>query len=115
MVCAPVVTTPRAVAEASGILKVCTLPEEEILKFVPVAPVAKVCVAAVSPFRLEIVVPDTVNACQAPLDRTISCFVGVKKITIPSGGDIELIKAVSAIRASNNPWLVEFNSSNADF
>lgn len=58
---------------------------------------------------------DTVKACQAPLDRTISCFVGVKKITIPSGGDNVLIEAVSVIRASNNPWFVEFNSSNADF
>ena len=50
------VTTPRAEAEASGMLKVCAAPDEDILKSVPEVPVAKVCVLPVNPFRL--VIPD---------------------------------------------------------
>ncbi len=57
MVCAPVVTRPLAVAEASGILKVCVVTEEAILKSVPLVPVAKVCVLPVKPFKLPIEVP----------------------------------------------------------
>ena len=60
-VCAPVFTRPLAVAEASGILNVCVLPEEAILKSVPVVAVANVWVAAVNPFKLVIAPPDAVK------------------------------------------------------
>jgi hypothetical protein len=42
IVCAPVVIRPLFVAEALGILKVCVLVEDEILKSVPELPVEKV-------------------------------------------------------------------------
>ena len=61
MVWAPVVTTPLAVAEASGILNVWVEPEEEILKSVPVLPVANVWVVAVRPFKLVMAAPDAVK------------------------------------------------------
>ena len=57
MVCAPVVTTPLAVAEASGIFNVCVVPLEAILKSVPLVPVAKVCTAPVNPFKDVIAEP----------------------------------------------------------
>jgi hypothetical protein len=41
IVCAPVVTSPRFVAEALGILKVCVVDALEILKSVPLVPVAR--------------------------------------------------------------------------
>jgi hypothetical protein len=47
----PVFTRPRAVGEASGILKVWTLPAETILKSFPAVPTANVCVAPVWPPR----------------------------------------------------------------
>ena len=49
-VCVPVVTTPRAVAEASGRLNVWAVPVLTIPKSVPVVPTAKVWVPPVSPF-----------------------------------------------------------------
>lgn len=49
-VCAPVETSPRAVPEASGILKVCTEPLETILNHNPLVPIENVCIAPVSPF-----------------------------------------------------------------
>ena len=52
---------PLAVADASGILNVWVEPEETILKSVPVLPVANVCVAPVSPFRLVMAPPDAVK------------------------------------------------------
>jgi len=55
--CAPVVTSPRAVADASGILNVWVVPVEEILKSVPDVPVAKVCVTPVNPLRLVMAPP----------------------------------------------------------
>ena len=61
MVCAPVVTRPLAVAEASGILNVWAEPEDEIAKSVPVVPVAKVWVLLVKPFKLLMAAPDVVN------------------------------------------------------
>src|SRR5882724_5073182 len=61
MVCAPVVITPLAVADASGILKVCAVPEEEMAKSVPVVPTAKVWVAPVSPFKLVMAAPAVVK------------------------------------------------------
>ena len=57
-VCVPVVTSPRAVAEASGKLNVCVVPEEAILKSVPVVDVANVCVAPVKVFK--VVMPEPV-------------------------------------------------------
>src|SRR5664279_1082941 len=54
IVCEPAVMTPRAVAEASGILKVWVEPDDTILKSVPEVPGAKVCVVAVRPLRDEI-------------------------------------------------------------
>src|SRR6516162_3788661 len=48
-VCAPVVTKPRLVAEALGILKVCVDVTLLMLKSVPLVPVASVCVAALRP------------------------------------------------------------------
>src|SRR5665213_543214 len=58
IVCAPVVTAPRAVAEASGILKVWVEPDETILKSDPELPVANVCVVAVRPLRDEMAAVD---------------------------------------------------------
>ena len=49
-VCAPVFTSPCALAEASGRLKVCVLLELEMLKLLPDVPVAKVCEPCVRPF-----------------------------------------------------------------
>lgn len=49
-----VVITPLAVADASGKLKVCVVPDEEMAKLVPEVPVVNVCVLPVNPFILEI-------------------------------------------------------------
>ena len=46
---AAIVTSPRFEVEADGILKVCVVPDDEILKSAPVVPVANVCVVPVSP------------------------------------------------------------------
>ena len=61
MVWAPVVTRPLADAPASGILKVWVVLADEILKSVPLVPVAKVCVLAVNPFRLVMSAPVAVK------------------------------------------------------
>ena len=53
-VCVPVVTNPRLDAEASGRLNVCAVPEDEILKSVPVVEDANVWVAPVRPFNVVI-------------------------------------------------------------
>jgi len=42
MTCAPVVITPRAIADASGKIKLWLDPEENIIKSVPEAPVERV-------------------------------------------------------------------------
>lgn len=52
MVWAPVVITPRAVADASGRLNVWVVPEDDMAKLVPLAPVANVCELPDSPFIL---------------------------------------------------------------
>ena len=44
-------TAPLLLALAVGRFNVCVLPELEIAKFVPLVPVAKVCVAPVWPFK----------------------------------------------------------------
>ena len=70
MVCAPVVITPLAVAEASGILNVWAEPEDEILKSVPVVPVANVWVLPVNPFKLVMAAPSLLlNADQSADDK----------------------------------------------
>ena len=56
-VCVPVVTNPRFVADASGKLNVCVVPEDAILKSVPVVEVAKVCVAPVKVFKVVMPLP----------------------------------------------------------
>ena len=53
IVCVPVVIKPLAVADASGILKVCEEPDELITKSVPEVPVAKVCVVEARPFKVK--------------------------------------------------------------
>ena len=50
----PVVISPLAAAPASGMLKVCVVPDEEIAKSVPEMPAAKVWVEPVNPFKLLI-------------------------------------------------------------
>jgi hypothetical protein len=50
-----VVTNPRAVADALGMLNVCVETELEIAKSVPAVPVANVCVAAVNVLSVVIV------------------------------------------------------------
>ena len=47
IVCVPVVISPLLLDDASGMLNVCVLVEDEILKSVPDVPVANVCVDAV--------------------------------------------------------------------
>ena len=61
-VCVPVETRPRAVAEASVKLKVCTQADETILKSVPAVPIANVWVAPESP--LSDVMPAPTRAAQ---------------------------------------------------
>ena len=53
----PVVTKPRTVAEASGILNVWVVPEEEMLKSAPDDPVANVCVAPDKPPKVVMPLP----------------------------------------------------------
>ena len=90
IVCAPVVTKPLAVAEASGILKVCVLVEEAILKSVPEVPVANVCVVAVRVFNDAIPVPE--GTAKVPSAR--------KKLAVPPP------------LAGVKPFAVEENTSN---
>jgi hypothetical protein len=54
MVWVDVEITPRAVAEASGTLRVCVVPTELIATSVPDVPTANVCVTPVRPFNDEI-------------------------------------------------------------
>ena len=61
IVWATVVTRPLAVAEASGILNVWTVPVLEILKSVPVVAVPNVWVVVVRPFKLVIAPPVAVK------------------------------------------------------
>jgi len=49
---------PLFVADAKGKLNVCTVPELEILRSVPLVPVAKVCTEPVSPFSEVMALPD---------------------------------------------------------
>ena len=44
-------SSPLFVADAVGILNVCVVPTEEMLKSVPVEPVVRSCAAAIKPFR----------------------------------------------------------------
>lgn len=55
-----------AVAEAYGILKVCTEPVELILKSVPALPIENVCVAVESQFKEDIPAPARVDHTGAP-------------------------------------------------
>ena len=59
--CANVETKPVAPVPAIGILKVCVLPEEDILNPVPVVPVVKNCADAVRPFTDVIERPATLD------------------------------------------------------
>ena len=59
--CANVETKPVAPVPAIGILKVCVLPEEDILNPVPVIPVVKNCADAVRPFTDVIERPATLD------------------------------------------------------
>ena len=58
--------SPVAVAEAYGILKVCTEPVELILKSVPEFPIVNVCVVVESPFREDIPTPARYTHTGAP-------------------------------------------------
>jgi hypothetical protein len=62
IVCVPVDTSHRAVSEAFGRLKVCTDPDETILKSFPVVPIANVCPLAVSPLSVPILLLNLVQS-----------------------------------------------------
>ena len=74
IVCVPVVTSPRAVALASGMLKVCVVPVEEIAKSVPAVPTANVCVAPVSALS-ELIPPETVHDLSAERSYAVPLIV----------------------------------------
>jgi hypothetical protein len=58
IVCVPVVINPLLLDDASGMLNVCVLVEDEILKSVPEVPVANVCVVAVK-LLSDVIPPST--------------------------------------------------------
>lgn len=58
IVCVPVVINPLLLDDASGMLNVCVLVEDEILKSVPDVPVANVCVDAVK-LLSDVIPPST--------------------------------------------------------
>src|SRR3989344_872598 len=70
---AAVVTSPRAAVPAFGMLNVCVVPDEEIVKSVPVAPVASVCVALLR--ALRVVMPPDAGVCHdgTPPDMVSTC------------------------------------------
>ena len=67
IVCVPAVIKPLADAEALGILKVCAVPVEEILKLLPVESIVRVCVAPVNPFSEVMAAPLNINGVQTGL------------------------------------------------
>lgn len=90
---APVVTTPRAVALASGRLKVCVDVADAMLKSVPVVPTANVCVVAVSVFSVEI--PPVVGVCQ------VAAVPEVAVSTWPAVGAVAANTSIAVV-ADNN-------------
>ena len=68
-VCAAMVTKPRLDALAEGMLKVCVVPDELILKSAPVVPVAKVWVVPLRPFNDVIPVAGGLAHVPSPLQN----------------------------------------------
>jgi len=68
---AAIVTSPRFAVEADGMLNVCVVPDELILKSAPVVPVAKVCVVPVRPFRLVMPVAGGAAHVPSPLQNVL--------------------------------------------
>lgn len=85
MVQSDAVNAPLPVADADGILNVCTVPEDAILKSVPVMPVAKVCVELLSPFNDVIVLPDNKleNNLEVTLPRSSVVIIFVLVVLVP--------------------------------
>ena len=116
IVCVPVVTKPLAVADASGMLNVCVVLLEEILKSVPEVPVANVCVVPVNPFKL--VMPEPL-----PPERgvhtglavvpvfTLNTLSVVLKISRPLAGKTMAFCCVVVIRGAKKPLVVLLMSS----
>ena len=78
---------PLLMAEAVGKSKVCTVPEEVIVKSVPVVPVAKVCTDPVKPFSEVIALPDNkpdkVLVVRLPDASVVTMLVFVILVPIP--------------------------------
>ena len=70
-VCAAIVTRPRLAADADGMLNVCVVPEDEMLKSAPVVPVANVCVVPVNPFKEVIPVAGGLAHVPSPLQNVL--------------------------------------------
>ena len=85
MVQSDAVNAPLPVADADGILNVCTVTEDAILKSVPVMPVAKVCVELLSPFNDVIVLPDNKleNNLEVTLPRSSVVIIFVLVVLVP--------------------------------
>jgi hypothetical protein len=84
-VCEVVDMKPRAVAEASGMLKVCVDPVESILKLVPAVPIANVCTPTERPFSVEIppVAEPTSIKTTLPRASTVSALPVKDEVALP--------------------------------
>jgi hypothetical protein len=76
---------PRAVAEASGMLKVCVDPVESILKLVPAVPIANVCTPTERPFNVEMppVAEPTSIKTTLPKASTVSALPVKDEVALP--------------------------------
>jgi hypothetical protein len=78
---------PLLVAEAVGKLKVCVVPEEVIVKSVPVVPAVKVCADPDKPFSEVIALPDNkldkVLVVRLPDASVVTMLVFVVLVPIP--------------------------------
>ena len=86
---------PVFVAEATGKLNVCTFAELEILKSVPVIPVAKVCTELVIPFSDVSALPDSkldiVLVVTFPELSVVNIFVSIVLVAIPASLTVPVV------------------------